>query len=51
MYMLEEMTEVKFVAKISPMGDKYIIIIPKDFHKAVKPLTSKQVRVRVDDEI
>jgi hypothetical protein len=33
------------------MGDKRIIIVPKDFHDEVEVLEGKQVRVIVDDEI
>jgi hypothetical protein len=33
------------VAKVSHMGDKLIIIIPKDFHRQVKPLLGKQTAV------
>ncbi len=45
------LTKVKFVAKVTKMGDKRIIIVPKDFHDAVEVLEGKQVRVVVDDEI
>ena len=38
-----ELAQLKFVGKISDMGDRKIIYIPKSFHK--------QVRVLVDDEI
>lgn len=45
------LTKVKFVAKISRMGDKKIIIVPKDFHDDVDVLEGKQIRVAIDDEI
>lgn len=45
------LTKVKFVAKVTKMGDKRIIIVPKDFHDDVEVLEGKQVRVIVDDEI
>jgi hypothetical protein len=45
------LTKVKFFAKDTKMGDKRIIIVPKDFHDAVEVLEGKQVRVIVDDEI
>jgi antitoxin component of MazEF toxin-antitoxin module len=48
---LKELSEVKFIARISKMGDKLIIVIPTDYHKEIKALKGKQVRVRVDDEI
>lgn len=44
------MTSVKFVGKISSMGDKLIVVIPKDNHESVKKLRGKQVRVVIDDE-
>ena len=43
--------EVKFIARISKMGDKLIIVVPMDFHKEIKSLKGRQVRVKVDDEI
>lgn len=45
------MAEVKFIARISKMGDKLIIVVPMDFHKEIKSLKGRQVRVKVDDEI
>jgi antitoxin component of MazEF toxin-antitoxin module len=33
------------------MGDKLIIVIPTDYHKEIKSLKGKQVKVRVDDKI
>lgn len=45
------LAKVKFVTKITKMGDKRIIIVPKDFHIAVKKFGRKQVRVVIDDEI
>jgi hypothetical protein len=32
------------------MGDKYIIIIPKEGHEQAEKLKGKQVRVLYDDE-
>lgn len=46
----DTMTSAKFVGKISSMGDKLIIVIPKDFHKDVEKMKGKQVRVVVDNE-
>ncbi len=43
------MARMKFVGKISSMGEK-IIYIPKGFHKDDMKLKSKQVRDVVDDE-
>ena len=37
-----------FTAKISPMGDKIIIIIPKEFHGSVKNNMGKQIKVRLE---
>jgi antitoxin component of MazEF toxin-antitoxin module len=45
------MAQVKFVARISKMGEKLIIVVPMDYHKDIKSLKGKQVRVKVDDEI
>jgi len=39
----------KFVGKISPMGDKLIIIVPKEFHGDVKKHLAKQVIVKIDE--
>jgi hypothetical protein len=44
------MTRVKFVSTISKMGDKRIIVIPKDYHKDIEKLT-RQVKIIIDDEI
>lgn len=45
-----ELASVRFVGKISSMGDKLIVVIPKEFHDQVKKLKGKQVRVVIDDE-
>jgi antitoxin component of MazEF toxin-antitoxin module len=47
----EGLAQVKFIARISKMGEKLIIVVPMDYHKDIKSLKGKQVRVRVDDEI
>lgn len=47
----DDLAEVKFIARISKMGEKLIIVIPMDYHKDIKALKGKQVRVKVDDEI
>jgi hypothetical protein len=46
-------TQLKFVGKISDMGDRKIIYIPKGFHKQAERLQGKdkQVKIIVDDEI
>jgi antitoxin component of MazEF toxin-antitoxin module len=49
--MLGKLTEVKFIASISKMGDKLIIVIPKGFHKEIKPLKDKQIKVIVNEAI
>jgi hypothetical protein len=38
---------MKFRAKVSGMGDKFIIIIPRAFHKDVKPFKGDYVEVEV----
>lgn len=45
-----QLASVKFVGKISSMGDKLIVVIPKEYHGEVKKLKGKQVRVVIDDE-
>lgn len=47
----EELAEIKFVTQISKMGEKLIKVVPMAFHKDIKALKGKQVRVKVDDEI
>jgi len=45
------MTRVKFVGTISKMGDKRIIVVPKDYHKDLEKLSPRQVKITIDDEI
>ena len=45
------LTELKFIGKVSTMGKRRIIYIPDEYHKCADKLLGKQVRVRVDDEI
>ncbi len=33
------------------MGDKRIIVIPKDYHKDLEKLTPRQIKVTMGDEI
>lgn len=47
----ESVTRVRFVSTISKMGDKRIIIIPKDYHIDLGKLNPKQVKIIIDDEI
>jgi hypothetical protein len=51
--MTGKLAQLKFVGKISDMGDRKIIYIPKSFHKQAEKLQgeAKQVKVLVDDEI
>jgi len=44
------MLSMEFVGKISKMGDKMIIIIPKNYHNLLKKdkLDSSEVSVKVD---
>lgn len=44
-------TRVKFVSRVSKMGDKRIIIIPKDYHDELDKLNPKQVKITIDDEL
>jgi len=44
------LTKVKFAAKISRMGDRKIIIIPKDYYEDVEDFR-KQVMITIDDEL
>jgi hypothetical protein len=44
------LVKVKFVSTISKMGDKRIIVIPKDYHKDIENLT-RQVKIIIDDDI
>ena len=44
-------TRVKFVSTISKMGNKRIIIIPKDYHSDLDKLNPKQVKITIDDDI
>ena len=45
------LTKVRFVATIAKMGDKKVIIVPKDYYDEVDKLKPKQVRVTIDDEL
>jgi hypothetical protein len=47
--MLPHMTSMKFVGKVSVMGDKVLIVIPKEFHKQVEPFKGKYVKVTVEE--
>ena len=47
----KRLTEVKFIGRLSKMDDKIIIVVPTEYHKEIKLLKGKQLRVRVDDEI
>jgi len=44
------MTSIKFVGKISKMGDKRRIIeIPLDLHNEIKYLERKQIKITLED--
>jgi antitoxin component of MazEF toxin-antitoxin module len=46
------MATVKFVAKISKMGNRKLVInIPKDFFKQVDDMIGKQLKITINDEI
>jgi hypothetical protein len=40
---------VKFRAKVSEMGDKWIIIVPKAYHKDIEKLANKFLDVEVTE--
>lgn len=42
---------VRFIASPSRMGDKIIIIIPKRFHKGIKPLLKRQLGIFLADAL
>jgi hypothetical protein len=46
----KSMAQGRFVGRITKMGDKYIIIIPKELHNEAEKLKGKRVRVVFDDE-
>ena len=39
----------KFAGKVSPMGDKFIIIVPKAKHADVSDLVGKQLIVKIEE--
>ena len=45
------MAKIRFVVKISDMGDRKIIYIPKIHHKNAEKMKGKQVLILVNDEI
>ena len=45
------LTKLKFVGKISKMGDNRVIWIPKQGHEKIMDLEDKQVCVMIDYEI
>jgi hypothetical protein len=45
------LTQIQFVGKLSKMGDRRIIYIPKDFHKEAEKLEGKQIYVIATDDI
>lgn len=49
----QDLTELKFVGKVSSMGKRKIVYIPEEYHKTAEKLQGrgKQVRIRIDDEI
>jgi hypothetical protein len=49
----QDLTELKFVGKVSSMGRRKIVYIPEEYHNTAEKLQGKgkQVRVRIDDEI
>jgi hypothetical protein len=45
--LMPTLKRVKFRAKVSEMGDKVIIIIPKSYHKDIQSFKNKFVDVEV----
>jgi hypothetical protein len=45
----ERLAELRFVGKISKMGDRMIITIPPEYHEQAKKLKGKHLRVVADD--
>jgi len=45
------MAQFKFVGRISSQGKNLIIWIPREFHKDIKPLRDKQIKILLDDNI
>jgi hypothetical protein len=45
-----EMTEIKYIAKVSTQGDAFITWIPKEFHEQARKMKGKQVLVTISDE-
>jgi hypothetical protein len=46
----ERLAELRFVGKISKMGDRMIITIPPEYHEQAKKLKGKHLRVVADDQ-
>ena len=43
--------DMKFVGKVSKMGDKLIVVIPKEHHKDAEKLREKPVKVSLDEVV
>ena len=43
--------KTKFLAKVSKMGEKIVIVVPMDYHDKVKPFLGKRVRLEIEDEV
>ena len=39
---------MEFAGKISKMGDKLIIVIPKNYHKIVEKTDLKEIMVKIE---
>jgi len=48
---MDTMADMRFVGRISKAGDKWVIIIPKDYHKDAIKLHNKQIKVDVTDQL
>lgn len=43
------MAKLSFITKVAKMGDKRIVVIPKDLHSQIPK--SRQVRIIIDDKL
>jgi hypothetical protein len=46
----KKVAKLRFIAKLSMLGDRPIISVPKELWDEAKKLRGKQLRVQLDDE-
>jgi hypothetical protein len=46
----KEMTELKYIAKVSTQGKNFIVWIPKEYHEQARKMKDKQVLITISDE-